>query len=300
MLYAIHCMASVRALAWRAVAAAGAAATAAGLGACSAARPPEPVAVAAPPAPPSREAVREAVLQRILPSSVQIVVEHAEGQRLRTGSGVAIGVANPGAKGCFVLTAGHTVSGPVDHRQVFVIFGRDRGKYEKARAAVVAHRDSPDLDLAVLQAESPQCEPAAAGSPPSLGTPVWVVGFPWGKSMTLASGVVSQVDSAQPRDEEEGARLMVDASVSYGISGGPVFDARSGRLIGIVEGYNTARVTPHGAAGNWYIDVPVPGQTVVTPLGDIRRFLTDAGLGTLADQVNGHAQGDPPPAPPYP
>lgn len=40
---------------------------------------------------------------------------------------------------------------------------------------------------------------------------------------------------------------MVDASVSYGASGGGVFDARTGGLIGLVEGYRTARVTSHGA-----------------------------------------------------
>ena len=32
-------------------------------------------------------------------------------------------------------------------------------------------------------------------------------------------------------------------------------------------------MTTHGAA--WYIDVPVPGQTHVTPLADIRKFLAD-------------------------
>lgn len=298
MLYASHRMASLSARARRALAATVAVVMIAfALGACSAARPPDAGGAAAAPAviEPTREATREAVLQRILPSSVQIVVEHLEGPRVRTGSGVAIAVASDGAPACFVLTAGHAVSGPMERRQVFVIFGRDRGRYEKVRASVVAHRDSADVDLAVLRTERAQCEPAAGGSPPTLGTPVWVVGFPWGKSMTLASGVVSQVDSVRPQDEEEGARLMVDASVSYGISGGPVFDARSGRLIGIVEGYNTARVTPQGATGGWYIDVPVPGQTFVTPLSNIRRFLSDAGLGSLADRVNGHAQSGPSP-----
>ncbi len=262
-------------------------------GACSAARAPEPtVAIIAEP---TRDAAREAVLHRILPSSVQILVEQEEGRRIRTGSGVAIAVGSEGSPACFVLTAGHTVSGPVERRHVFVVFGRDRGRYEKSPAAVVAHRDNRDTDLAVLRTESPQCAPAAAGTPPTLGTPVWVVGFPWGRSMTLASGIVSQVDLPRPEDQEEGSRLMVDASVSYGISGGPVFDARSGRLIGIVEGYNTARVSPQGATSGWYIDVPVPGQTFVTPLSDIRRFLADEGVGTLSDRVNGHAQTTPRP-----
>ena len=232
---------------------------------------------------------REAVLEQILPSSVQIVIEQQEGQRVRTGSGVAI--AAPGRGGeCFVLTAGHTVAGPMDGRQVYAVFGRDRGRYEKARASIVVQRDAADLDLAVLRTTSAQCSPALAAESPRLGAPVWVMGFPWGKSMTLASGIVSQVAPPRPLDGEEGSRLMVDASVSYGISGGPVFDARSGGLIGIVEGYNTARVTPQGAAG-WYIDVPVPGQTFVTPVTDIRRFLAAEGLGGLLGGANGHASG---------
>ncbi|PYO30120.1 MAG: hypothetical protein DMD86_13805 [Candidatus Rokuibacteriota bacterium] len=74
---------------------------------------------------------------------------------------------------------------------------------------------------------------------------------------------------------------MVDASVSYGSSGGGVYEARGGTLIGVVEGYSTARVSPPGANPPWYIDVPVPGQTFVTPLTDVRRFLAEAGYADL-------------------
>jgi len=63
--------------------------------------------------------------------------------------------------------------------------------------------------------------------------------------------------------------------VSYGVSGGGVFDARTGRLIGLVEGFSTARLMAQGPTPAWYIDVPVPGQTLVTPLADIRRFLDE-------------------------
>src|SRR5262249_2308441 len=79
------------------------------------------------------------------------------------------------------------------------------------------------------------------------------------------------------RDRETAARLMVDASVSYGSSGGGVYEAGRGGLIGVVEGYSTARVSAQGANPPWYIDVPVPGQTFVTPLSDVRRFLAEIG-----------------------
>jgi hypothetical protein len=76
---------------------------------------------------------------------------------------------------------------------------------------------------------------------------------------------------------------MVDASVSYGSSGGGVYDAGSGGLIGLVEGYRTARVTSQGSESPWYIDVPMPGHTLVTPLEDIKRFLADTGHGDLIE-----------------
>jgi len=75
--------------------------------------------------------------------------------------------------------------------------------------------------------------------------------------------------------------LKTDAAIGYGSSGGGVFDVPGGRLIGLVEGYRTARVTSQGATPTWYFDVPVPGQTFVTPLTDIRRFLQNAGYADL-------------------
>jgi hypothetical protein len=109
-----------------------------------------------------------------------------------------------------------------------------------------------------------------------LGDPIWVVAYPWGRNMTLVGGIVSQVNVDQPGDRDTGLRFIVDASVSYGSSGGGVYDGRTGRLVGLVEGYRTARVSFQGEASERYIDVPVPGETYVVPLADIRRFLIEA------------------------
>jgi len=69
--------------------------------------------------------------------------------------------------------------------------------------------------------------------------------------------------------------LIVDAPVTYGVSGGGVYDARTGGLLGLVEGFTTARLTAQGSSAGWYVDVPVPGQTLVTPLSEVRQFLAD-------------------------
>ena len=71
--------------------------------------------------------------------------------------------------------------------------------------------------------------------------------FPWGRHLTLVSGIVSQVNREAPIDATEPApQLMVDASVSYGSSGGGMYEARRGRLVGPVDSYRTARVSLPG------------------------------------------------------
>jgi len=227
------------------------------------------------------EPSREQVLERILPSAVQVVLEQQEGRRVRSSSGIAIGARGGGHETeCFVVTAGHTVSGPgAATKAIYVVFDRHRGGGTKVPATVVAHRDVPNLDVAILRARSERCAPARPAAAPVLGEPVWVVAFPWGRHMTLGTGIVSQI--AIDGDKDAPSRLMVDALVGYGSSGGGVFEARTARLLGVIEGYNTARVTAQGSGASWYIDVPMPGQTFVTPVSDIQRFLAEIGHAEL-------------------
>ena len=220
------------------------------------------------------EPTREDVLKRILPSAVQIVVEQREGRRIKSGSGVAI-ASRRTAEGaaCFVLTTGHTFSGLVGKTEIFAVFGRHAGEGKKARALLVAARDDDVADLALLRADVDGCAPAPPAPAPALGRPIWVVGFPLGRHIMLSSGIVSQIALDGPGDPLSAARLIVDAPVNYGVSGAGVFDVRTGGLIGVVEGFSTARVMTQGLTPPSYVDVPVPGQTLVTPLTDIRRFL---------------------------
>ena len=166
------------------------------------------------------EPSREEVLDRILPSAVQVVLEQAEGRRVRTGSGVALASRQVGSGvDCFVVTSGHTVSGLVGQSQAYVVFGGHRGSTVKTPATVIAYRDTPEIDLALLRTQSERCVPARTGGPPLLGESVWVIGFPWGRHMTLTRGIVSQVVMDDAADRATASRLMVDAPVSYGSSG---------------------------------------------------------------------------------
>jgi S1-C subfamily serine protease len=141
----------------------------------------------------------------------------------------------------------------------------------KARAEVVAVQDSPTWDLALLKIQNRTCIAARAGQPPSLGDSVWVVGFPQGGEMTVGRGIVSQLSPSNP-----GAPFTIDASTSHGSSGAGVFEARTGRLIGLVEAFGTARVPIRGDAAAPHIDIPMPGMTYVTPANRIGEFLRTA------------------------
>jgi serine protease Do len=224
---------------------------------------------------------RERTLAQVLPSAAQVIVEQG-GRRVRSASGVVLAVRlSPQGPDCYVLTSGHTLARGTGEETVSVLLGRHAGSGVKARAIVLAQRDTPDLDLGLLRVRGGPCTPIELGEPPTLGEGIWVVAFPWGRHLTLVSGVVSQLNRPGPTDSAEPApQLMVDASVSYGSSGGGVYEVRRGRLIGLVEGYRTARVSLPGETAS-YIEVPSPGETNVTSVSDIRRFLTEVGYASL-------------------
>jgi S1-C subfamily serine protease len=212
------------------------------------------------------------------------VAVEQDGRRFRSGSGVLV-ASRPASRGvgreCFVLTSGHTLAGFAAPQEVYVLLERHQGPGRKVRARLLARRDGEGVDLALLAVEADGCPVARLGSPPALGDSIWVVAFPWGRNMTLVSGVVSQLNADPPTGQDGDSRLMIGASVSYGASGGGVFDAESGRLVGLIEGYRTARVSFKSDGAQRYFEVPVPGETYVTPLVDVHRFLDESGFASL-------------------
>jgi hypothetical protein len=206
-------------------------------------------------------------VRQLLPSSVQIVAER-DGTRLRAASGVVIhSAAEPDH--ALILTTRHPVQG-TDSAEIYAApGGRARAR---RRATVVAV--SRDADLALLRVEGLVLPAVVVGADGRLGEDVWVLAYPWGKRLTLVSGVVSQVEpSAEPGVEPgRGATVMIDASVSYGASGAGVYEAATGRLIGLVEGFRTARMQVRGDP-KLAVEFPVAGETAVVPARAIRRFL---------------------------
>jgi S1-C subfamily serine protease len=220
-----------------------------------------------------RAATRSEVIRQIVPSTVQLRCERDGGAR-RAASGVLL--ARDGAtRRSWIITTRHFLE-PIVPQRVSVQVGR-KGAVP-ARVVTV----SEGADLALLEIADIDGSPARLKDTVRLGDEVWVVAFPFGRRMTLSSGVVSQVAASEGAIEYEGAPRMVDVSVSYGASGGGVYDSQTGALVGLIQSYRTARVSAAGSSAS-AIEVPVPGDTTLVPADAIRKFVVEAGLGSFLE-----------------
>jgi S1-C subfamily serine protease len=217
--------------------------------------------------PSARSQSRGDVIRQILPATVQLRCERDGGAR-RAASGVVL-ARDSTTKRSWIVTTRHFLE-PMAPQKVSVAAGR------QARLAARVVSVSERADLALLEVAGIESTPARLKDNVQLGDEVWVVAFPWGRRMTLSSGVVSQV-VGETGGEYEGAARMVDVSVSYGASGGGVFDAQTGELVGLIESYRTARVGIQGSPER-VIEVPVPGETTLISAEVIRGFVAEAGL----------------------
>jgi S1-C subfamily serine protease len=215
------------------------------------------------------------LMRRILPSAVQLRAEREGGVR-RAASGVVL-ASDSGANRCWILTTQHFLA-PAVRQDVFV-----SSPTRKARVRAVVRAESPDLDLAVIEAVGITLPAVRLKEVARLGDDVWVAAFPWGRQLTVVSGVVSQLATREGELAIEGSVRMVNTSVSYGASGGGVFDAETGALVGIVEGYRTAQMALPDRPDRT-LQVPVAGETLVISTRSILDFVTASGLGDLVSR----------------
>jgi serine protease Do len=215
------------------------------------------------------------LIRRILASTVQLRSEREGGAR-RAASGVCVAI-DPASRRAWILTVRHFL-GPSRPQEVSV---RRPGETTERPATVFAVSDEElGLDIAIVEVQDPGpgLVPVRLKREPSnLGDSALVVSFPWGGRLTVVSGIVSQLVSIHGESLVTGAARMVDAQVSYGSSGGGVFDARTGELIGIVETYRTAKITIPDLKERT-IEIPVPGETVLVPVTALLQFARDFGL----------------------
>lgn len=241
---------------------------------------PPRAAVAVPPGSLRAEAGdRKSMLRRILPQNVRIFVYEGKEAR-RSASGVVIGSEST-PDGCFsyVLTSAHVVdSEGFEDPRMLVYVDRDGDSFDYT-ARSVAVGSVPDLDLALIKVRGVSLAPAQLADDADLepGEDVLVVAAPYGKSLSISGGLISQVE--WDRQSRAPAMLKTDAAIGYGASGGGVYSATSGKLLAIVEGYRTARVGFAVAEQSYSFDVPMPGETFAAPTAKVRAFLEKNGFG---------------------
>jgi hypothetical protein len=159
----------------------------------------------------------------------------------------------------------------------------ERPKLHRIEGRLVTEGEVPDEDLALLSiSEQLTAVQVAAEEDVQVGDDVVVIGAPYGRSLSVSSGIVSQLELDET-DARIQRAMKTDAPIGYGASGGGVFDVQSGRLVGVVEGYRTAKVAFGGLTKDEFsFDVHMPGETFLAPPTKIRWFLVRAGLGKLA------------------
>jgi serine protease Do len=210
------------------------------------------------------------VIRRIVNSTVQLRSERAGVRRSASGVVIASDVAT---RRSWILTTRHFLDAR-ESQPVSVSRGAVRAV---AKVAVLG----TDVDLAILEIPGVALPGVTLKDVVQLGDEVWVVAFPWGRRLTVVSGIVSQLTGDDGEAVVAGAPRMVDASVSYGSSGGGVFDAATGALIGIVEGYRTARMTTKEERT---LEIPVAGETTLISSQMIRSFLATTSVPGVADK----------------
>ncbi len=238
--------------------------------------------VAEPPSPSVAERpTRKQMVRRILPSNVRFLVTEGEKSR-RTASGVVIGTERT-AEGVasYVITNAHAVEvGDLKDPRMVVIQER-RAEVTEYGVEVVAKGKVPEMDLALLRVPGVELAVAelAEDEELELGEDVVVAACPYGKSLSLSGGMLSQVE--WDRESKRPRMVKTDAPIGYGASGGGVFSLETGKLLAIVEGYRTAKVGFAVGERDYSFDVPMPGETFAAPSSKVRAFLESKGFGRL-------------------
>lgn len=237
---------------------------------------------------PNREADQRArVISQMLTSTVQLIGVRAPDTR-RAGSGVVLGPADDPTR-TLILTTKHLLT-PMGEHTLLVL---DPLRRKEVPAKIIAV--SSEADLALLEVSGIALTPVTLKANAQLGDPIWVVAFPWGRRRTIVSGVVSQVtwEEREPSSVPiQGPVRLIDAPVSYGASGGGVFDAKDGRLLGVVRGYRSAELSVPGAETK-PVKIPIAGETTVVATPQIRQFLRTLGLERFLPSMRAPAESSP-------
>jgi S1-C subfamily serine protease len=236
----------------------------------------------------------------VLAQSVRILV-FEDGQIARSGSGVVLGSrplsadddqhqrAEALARNVIVTNA-HVVAPQKPNEalryRVILESPRPDGHSVEFEALLLALGQAPSMDLALLTFDGPRLTPAQLAKPEelSVGSALFAIGAPYGRELSVSAGILSRVDYERgPGGEIRAALLKTDASIGYGASGGGLFSRESGHLVGIIEGYRTAKLSFPVDGMLYSFDIPMPGETFAAPSEKLLRFVQEQGLGEVLE-----------------
>jgi putative serine protease PepD len=207
-----------------------------------------------------------AVVQKVLPSVVQVNVTLPNGEGI--GSGVILSADGK------ILTNNHVVA---DAQTVTVTLSD--GRTVDARVLGT----DPSSDLALIQAEGVSGLTAAKfgnSDNVKVGDEVIAIGSPGGLQGTVTTGIVSALDRKVTVSEDEQQQhspfpftqqqqgnggttsyqaIQTDAAINQGNSGGPLFNS-AGEVIGINSAMYSPVSGPDGSAGSVGIGFAIPSN----------------------------------------
>lgn len=220
-------------------------------------------------------------IRGILASNVRLEFRDGE-ETKRTASGVVVASESSLQGGAsYILTNAHALDdrGFKDPRLLVAV--EREGEEQEYTGEVLAVGSVPDMDLALLRVRGVRLPAVqlAASEELEVGEEVVVAASPFGRSVSLASGMLSRVEF-EPRSRVP-RMVKTDAPVGYGSSGGGIYSVETGRLLAIVEGYRTAKMGFNVAEARYSFEVPMPGETFAAPASKVRAFMDANGLARL-------------------
>lgn len=194
-----------------------------------------------------------AIVDRVLPSVVSVLVE------TRDGGAEGSGVVFDGPRG-LVVTNNHVVAGATGVKVVLL-------NGERLDAKVKATDPLTDVALLVVERKDlPQARFAAG--PPRVGELAVALGNPLGFENSVAAGIVSGLHRVIPSGGQSPSLvdlIQTDAPISPGNSGGALVNSE-----GSVIGINVAAIPPTQETRAVSIGFAIPARTVVSVLQQLR------------------------------
>lgn len=207
----------------------------------------------------------DALFARVSPAVWVVQASDAQGKTLATGSAVATG-AGTAVTSCQLLAKASSVA-----------LKRDNVSYGATLEYPDVERDLCQLRIANFAPPTPAIAPATALQ---VGMPLYIVGAPRGKELTLGIGMLAGVRRSGSGELEA---LQLASPAEAGLGGAGLFDAQ-GRLVGLLGTTPAANLAMPSA---WIAELPARGRVAIERLAALPPTATAGGTTTMATTAAG-------------